>query len=99
MKYIVRQTEEFALWHKALRDVQARAAVTRRLERAANGNLGDVKSVREGVSEMRIDVGKGYRLYFATRGRVMIMLLYGGDKATQQADIKCALRLIQEYQI
>lgn len=99
MKCAIRQTEEFGLSHKALRGVQARAAVTRRLERAANGDLGDVKTVREGISEMRIDVGKGYRLYFATRGRVMIMLLYGGDKATQQADIKCALRLIQEYQI
>ncbi|GGA24400.1 type II toxin-antitoxin system RelE/ParE family toxin [Dyella nitratireducens] len=58
MKYIIKQTEEFALWHKRLRDVQVRAAVTRRLERAANGNLGDVKTVREGVSEMRIDISK-----------------------------------------
>lgn len=99
MKYIIRQTEAFAVWLKALRDVQARAAITRRLERAANGNLGDVQTIREGVSEMRVDMGKGYRLYFTTRGQVMIVLLCGGDKKTQRADIKRALHLVQEYRL
>ncbi|MFC3652224.1 type II toxin-antitoxin system RelE/ParE family toxin [Dyella humi] len=99
MKYIIRQTEAFAVWLKELRDVQARAAITRRLERAANGNLGDVQTIRESVSEMRVDMGKGYRLYFTTRGRVMIVLLCGGDKKSQRADIKRALHLVQEYRL
>ena len=99
MKYGIKQTEEFAVWLKGLRDVQARAAITRRLDRAANGNLGDVQTIREGISEMRVDMGKGYRLYFVTRGRTMIVLLCGGDKKTQRTDIKRALQLVQEYRL
>lgn len=99
MKYIIKQTEEFAGWLKGLRDVQARAAITRRLDRATTGNLGDVRTIREGISEMRVDMGKGYRLYFVTRGRVMIVLLCGGDKKTQRTDIKHELQLVLEYRL
>ncbi|MCX7183727.1 MAG: type II toxin-antitoxin system RelE/ParE family toxin [Nitrosospira sp.] len=76
-----------------LRDLQARARVQVRIERLAAGNSGDVKAVGEGVSELRIDYGPGYRVYFTKRGREIVILLAGGDKATQAADIKIALRL------
>lgn len=97
MNYSVRQTEEFAAWLKGLRNAQAQAAIVRRLDRAAHGNLGDVRSLREGLSEMRVDMSQGYRLYFVTRSRWSIVLVCGGDKKTQQADIKRALQLVQEY--
>jgi putative addiction module killer protein len=96
MLYTVRQTEEFSVWHKGLRDLRARVAIARRLERAAAGNLGDVKPVGEGVSEMRIDLGAGYRAYFTWRGNTIVILLCGGDKKTQQRDIKRAVRLAKE---
>jgi putative addiction module killer protein len=97
MEYVIRQTEEFATWLRDVRDVHARVAIARRLDRAAFGNLGDVKPIREGVSEMRVDIGKGYRLYFIMRGGVMIVLLCGGDKKTQRTDIRCAIQLAKEY--
>lgn len=75
------------------RDLQARARVQVRIERLAAGNSGDVKAVGEGVSELRIDYGPGYRVYFTKRGREVVILLAGGDKTTQSADIKNALRL------
>lgn len=96
MPYIVQLTEEFAVWHKNLRDLKARIAIARRLDRAAAGNLGDVKHVGEGVSEMRIDVGPGYRTYFTWRGNAIVILLCGGDKKTQQRDIKRAAQLAKE---
>jgi putative addiction module killer protein len=96
MPYVVQQTEEFHAWHKGLGDLKARIAIARRLERAAAGNLGDVKSVGEGVSEMRIDVGAGYRAYFTMRGNTLIVLLCGGDKKTQRRDIKHAAKLAKE---
>lgn len=71
-------------------------AIAMRLDRAVNGNLGDVKSVGDNVSEMRIFVGKGYRLYFTVRGGEMIILLCGGDKASQQRDIKKAKKLLNQ---
>jgi putative addiction module killer protein len=89
----IRKTELFAQWLDGLRDLQARARVQARIERLAMGSPGDVKPVGEGVSELRIDCGPGYRVYFKRRGRMLIILLAGGDKGTQAKDIQTALRL------
>jgi len=78
-----------------LRDIRARARILVRIERLASGNPGDVKAVGEGVSELRINYGPGYRVYFKRRGQKVIVLLAGGDKSTQAKDIKTALRLAQ----
>lgn len=96
MPYVVQQTEEFREWHHGLRDLKAHLAISRRLERAAAGNLGDAEPVGNGVSEMRIDVGAGYRAYFTMRGNTIVVLLCGGDKKTQKRDIKHAARLAKE---
>ncbi len=88
----LRKTERFARWLDALRDVRGRARI-QRIERLAAGNPGDVVPVGEGVSELRIDVGPGYRVYFVRRGRAVIILLAGGSKHTQTADIRAALQL------
>jgi putative addiction module killer protein len=89
----IRKTEVFAVWLDGLRDIHARARVQARIERLAAGNPGDVKPVGGGVSELRIDYGPGYRVYFRKRGRELIILLAGGDKSSQASDIKMALRL------
>jgi putative addiction module killer protein len=89
----IRKTEIFARWLDGLRDIRARARVQVRIERLAAGNPGDVQPVGEGVSEMRIDYGPGYRVYFKRIGREIVILLAAGDKRTQSADIKTALRL------
>lgn len=89
----IRKTDLFAKWLDNLRDVQAKARVLVRIERLASGNAGDVKPVGEGISEMRIDYGPGYRVYFIKRGNELIILLAGGDKSSQTADIKVAIRL------
>ena len=89
----IRKTETFAQWLDGLRNIHARARVQVRVERLAAGNPGDVRPVGEGVSELQIDYGPGYRVYFTRRGRTVIILLAGGDKRTQAADIKTALRL------
>ena len=89
----LRRTERFARWPDALRDVRGRARIQARIERLAAGNPGDVAPVGEGVSELRIDVGPGYRVYFTRRGRALIILLPGGSKHTQPADISAALQL------
>jgi putative addiction module killer protein len=89
----LRKTETFAQWLDDLRDLRARARVQVRIERLAAGNAGDVKAVGEGVSELRIDYGPGYRVYFTRRGRAMVILLAGGTKRTQAADIRTAQRL------
>ena len=89
----IRKTEVYAKWLDGLRDVQARARVLARIERLALGNPGDVKPVGEGVSELRIDYGPGYRVYFKKHGREVVILLAGGDKRNQASDIKTALRL------
>lgn len=89
----IRKTEVFAQWLDGLRDIHARARVQARIERLAAGNPGDAKPVGEGVSELRIDYGPGYRVYFKKRGRKVVILLAGGDKSTQASDIKTALRL------
>ena len=84
------QTEAFRDWLVALRDRRAAARVLIRVTRMEAGNPGDVKPVGEGVSEARIDYGPGYRIYFATKGKMLIVLLVGGDKSTQDKDIKTA---------
>lgn len=89
----IRKTKVFAQWLDDLNDLRARARVQVRIERLAAGIPGDVKPVGEGVSEMRIDCGPGYRVYFTRRGRDVVILLAGGDKRTQVGDIKTALRL------
>ena len=89
----IRKTEVFSRWLDSLRDIRARARVQARIERLAMGNPGEVKPVREGVSELRIDHGPGYRVYYTKRGREVIILLAGGDKRTQSRDIETALRL------
>jgi putative addiction module killer protein len=89
----VRQTETFAAWFQALRDRRARARVLVRIDRLSLGNPGDVRPVGEGVSELRIDYGPGYRIYFIQRGTTLIVLLAGGDKGSQTRDIGIALQL------
>jgi putative addiction module killer protein len=91
----IRKTTEFANWLDKLQDIQARARVLVRIERLAMGLAGDVKPVGSGVSELRIDYGPGYRVYFKRRGREIIVLLAGGDKKTQVRDIRTALRLAE----
>jgi putative addiction module killer protein len=89
----IRKTETYAKWLDGLRDIHARARVQVRVERLAVGNPGDVRPIGEGVSELRIDYGPGYRVYFTMHRSTVIILLAGGDKRTQAADIKTALRL------
>ena len=89
----IRKTEAFVKWLDGLRDIRARSRMLVRIERLAAGNPGDVKPVGEGVSEMRIDYGPGYRVYFVQQGQTVIVLLAGGDKSTQATDIRTALRL------
>lgn len=91
--YEIRKTQTFVQWLDDLLDVQARARVLARIKRLEEGNAGDVKPVGEGISEMRIHYGPGYRVYFVKQGRQIIVLLAGGDKRTQSLDIKTALRL------
>jgi putative addiction module killer protein len=92
----IRKTEFFADWLDGLGDLRARARVQVRIERLAAGNPGNVQPVGEGVSELRIDYGPGYRVYFKKIGREVVILLAGGDKRTQAADIKTALRLARK---
>jgi putative addiction module killer protein len=92
----IRKTDVFAKWLDGLNDILARARIQARIERLAAGNPGDVEPVGEGVSELRINHGPGYRVYFKQRGRELIILLAGGDKGTQARDIKAALRLARK---
>jgi putative addiction module killer protein len=92
----IRETETFSDWLLALRDSQARARIAARVRRLAFGNPGDVKPVGEGISELRIHYGPGYRVYYVQRGAVLILLLCGGDKTTQSRDIETAKRLAKE---
>lgn len=94
--YTIQQTHKFSQWLTKLKDMRARIAIARRLERAQGGNLGDVKCVGERVFEMRVDMGAGYRLYYTMRGNELIILLVGGDKSTQQRDIEKAIEIAKE---
>jgi putative addiction module killer protein len=92
----VRQTELFASWLRKLRDEKAKARIQIRIRRLSLGNFGDVKPVGEGISELRIDYGPGYRVYFHRIGSLLVLLLVGGDKKTQDADIAKAKKLAKE---
>lgn len=89
----IRQTERFEAWFTRLADRQARSRILTRIDRLALGNPGDVKPIGHGVSELRIDYGPGYRVYFVRRGEMLIVLLAGGDKRTQSKDIEEAIAL------
>ncbi|MHC8361303.1 type II toxin-antitoxin system RelE/ParE family toxin [Pseudomonas sp. LS2P72] len=96
MNYLIQQTMIFATWHASVRDLRAKLAIARRIDRASAGNLGDIKPVGDGVSEMRVDVGAGYRVYFTMRNSVVIVLLAGSDKSSQTADIRRAKKMAKE---
>ena len=87
------QTDRFAAWLSSLRDGKARAHIEARIDRLSLGNPGDVKPVGSGVSEMRVDYGPGYRVYFFRRDKMVIVLLAGGDKSTQKKDVAMAIQL------
>jgi putative addiction module killer protein len=91
------QSETFNRWRLALKDRQALARINARIRRLAEGNPGDVKPVREGISELRIDYGPGYRVYFMRRGPLVIVLLAGGDKRTQDRDIERAIAIAKDW--
>lgn len=93
----LKYTHTFKRWMAGLKDKQAKARITVRLGRLKQGNAGDFKSVGEHVFELRIHTGPGYRVYFTQRGNALILLLCGGDKSTQQADIKQARQLAQNW--
>ena len=94
----IRQTAVFSKWIKDLRDAKAKAKIAGRIERLAMGLAGDVKPVGNGLSELRIHDGPGYRIYFITKGHVLIVLLCGGDKSSQDKDIKRAKDLAQQLE-
>ena len=93
----LKQTETFRKWWMKLRDERARGVIVSRLDRLAYGHAGDVEPVGEGISELRIHHGPGYRVYFQKRGNEIILLLCGGDKSTQGKDIRTAKRLAEEW--
>ncbi|MGH8784442.1 MAG: type II toxin-antitoxin system RelE/ParE family toxin [Cupriavidus necator] len=89
----IRTTQTFDRWYSALRDNVARIRIQVRIDRVLNGNPGDIKALGGGVSEMRVDHGPGYRIYFQQHGQVLVILLCGGNKSTQHADIERARNL------
>jgi putative addiction module killer protein len=93
----LKQTETFRRWRLQLKDERTRAVIASRLDRLAFGNSGDAKPVGEGISELRIDYGPGYRIYFQRRGSSFVILLCGGDKSTQSRDIQTAKRLAKQW--
>lgn len=97
--FTVRLTQEFQDWLDALKDLRARVRIAARLRLAEAGNLGDWKPVGGEVSEMRVDFGPGYRLYFTRRGGILIVMLAGGDKSTQARDIKRAQLILKELEL
>lgn len=97
--FTVIQTEDFREWLDALKDMKVQVRIAARLRLAEAGNLGDWKSVGDGSSEMRVDVGPGYRLYFTRRQNILIVMLAGGDKSTQARDIKRAQKLLTQLEL
>lgn len=97
--FTVLQTEDFRDWLDALKDMKAQVRIAARLRLAEAGSLGDWKSGGEGLSEMRVDAGPGYRLYFTRRQNILIVMLAGGDKSTQARDIKRAKKLLTQLEL
>src|SRR5579883_1361884 len=93
----IKQTEAFRAWYMHLKDKRALAMIAKRIDRLAYGSVGDAKPIGEGVSELRIDYGPGYRVYFKRRGNTLIVLLCGGDKRTQDDDVKLAKKLAKQW--
>ncbi len=93
----VKETETYRRWERSLRDRKARVAISARLFRLTSGLFGDAVPVGQGVSELRIHFGPGYRIYFQQRGNEIVLLLCGGDKSTQQRDIALAKKLAEEW--
>lgn len=93
----LKQTETFRKWRLRLRDERARALIASRLDRLAQGHAGDAEPVGDGISELRIHYGPGYRIYFQKRGNTIIVLLCGGDKSTQAKDINTAKRFAKTW--
>lgn len=98
MQYEVETTEEFEAWIEGLADQKARAAIATRIVRVQSGLMGVTRSVGGGVSEIKVDVGPGYRLYFTIRGRKLVLLLTGGDKGSQTRDIKAAKSMVKKLE-
>jgi len=94
--YEIKSTKIFSRWLMKLKDIKGRIAVARRIERMEHGNFGDVKSISVSISELRIQSGPGYRVYFTKREEQIIILLVGGDKSTQSKDIEKAKKLLKE---
>ncbi|MBV8620480.1 MAG: type II toxin-antitoxin system RelE/ParE family toxin [Curvibacter sp.] len=98
MAYAVKQLDEFATWLASLKDGMTRLRLVKRLRKVTLGNLGDVEPVGDGVFEMREHFGPGWRMYYVVRGQTLILMLGGGDKSTQQADIRHAIALAQRLE-
>jgi putative addiction module killer protein len=96
MQYTIVTTDEFDEWLEGLADLKAKGNIAQRIVRMGEGNLGDVKSLGDGVSEARVAVGPGYRLYYTIRERVMIVMICAGDKGSQERDIKRAKKLAKD---
>jgi len=94
--YIIKQTDTFSKWLRKLKDIKAKVAVLRRIDRMKLGNFGDHKSVGENISELRITTGPGYRVYYTAQNEEIVILLIGGDKSTQSDDIKKAKQINEE---
>jgi putative addiction module killer protein len=95
----IRQTESYIKWFEKLKDRRSRARIAIRIRRVSLGNLGDIKPVNDGISELRIDYGPGYRVYFTQRNNQLIILLTGRDKTTQVSDIQKAKKLALEIEV
>jgi len=96
--YIVKETETFSKWLKRLKDIKAKVAILRRIKRASEGNFGDNKGIGNNISELRISIGAGYRVYYTIKRNQIIFLLVGGDKSTQQKDIQKARSILEELE-
>lgn len=94
--YNIKQTDTFLKWMKKLKDVQGKVAIIRRIDRIRKGNFGDFKSIGDGISELRITTGPGYRVYYTQKDEEIIVLLVGGDKSTQSDDIEKAKQILKE---
>ncbi|MGH6622512.1 MAG: type II toxin-antitoxin system RelE/ParE family toxin [Burkholderiaceae bacterium] len=94
----VERTQDFVKWLDALKDIVGRAKILKRIDRLAHGNAGDYKALSGGIKELRVNFGPGYRVYYVERGKTLVVLLAGGDKATQRRDIATALRLAENLE-